>query len=68
MTDKTNREVTDLSREELIRVVERVRDALYRDEHDGALDPDKNWDADTIEAVAQAMIDAGLRPAARPGS
>jgi hypothetical protein len=67
MPPEIKREVSDLSREELVRVVERVRDALHRDEHDGTLDPDKQWDGDTIEAVARAVIDAGLRPAARHG-
>jgi hypothetical protein len=61
------RQPSELSREDLVRVVERVRDALYRDKHDGTLDPDKTWDADTVEAVAQALVDAGLRPAAPPG-
>ena len=67
MTARKNREVSDLSRDELARVVERVRDALYRDEQDGTLDPDKPWDGDTIEVIAQVLIDVGLRPEAVPG-
>jgi hypothetical protein len=47
---------------ELTRIVNRVRDILYLDT--GGYSPDKQWDAETIEAVAGVIEDAGLAPRA----
>ena len=47
----------ELSREELIEIVRAVQNTLWPDG-----DPDHEWDAETIEAVARVLSDAGLMP------
>lgn len=55
--------------EEALAIVNQVRALLFRDVsiHGGAtadlLNPDKEWDGDTIEFVAAVFHDAGLVPA-----
>ena len=53
---------SDLTREELERIVLEVRDILGQDPVAGRLDPDRSWDVRAIEWVAGALEDAGLRP------
>lgn len=46
----------------LLRIVEMVQEALWL-QPDGTWDPDKEWDSDIINEVADALIYEGLRPA-----
>jgi hypothetical protein len=54
----------DLTREELAKIVDDVQTILWFDEeHDGPwANPDKEWDAGTIEEVARVLINFGLEP------
>jgi hypothetical protein len=54
----------DLSREQLVRIVDHVQQVLYLTANGQEMtwNPDKEWDCETIEYVAEAMIDAGLKP------
>lgn len=48
------------------RCLARVRDALWRVDVDGdgasVFDPEKEWDSEVMDEVADALLDAGLRP------
>lgn len=59
------RNVSDLSREELENIVGNVQAILWLDVDRASdnWDPDKSWDSETIEYVADALIRHGLRPA-----
>jgi hypothetical protein len=60
---------SELTREELERMVGRIRDILWRDTATGELDPDRSWDVATIEDVSGVVEDAGLKPdPVRPAS
>jgi hypothetical protein len=54
----------ELSREELVHLVDHVQQVLYLDaDARGMLwNPDKEWDSKTIDYIAAVMIDAGLKP------
>jgi hypothetical protein len=54
----------DLSREQLVQLVDHVQQALYLDADARGMiwNPDKAWDAETTESIAEAMIDVGLKP------
>lgn len=55
----------ELSREELIQVVAAVQQVLWLDHVEGGgfcFLPDKEWESDTIEHVAQVFADHDLRP------
>ena len=59
----------DLTKEQLVAVVERILAALYATEYVDAkgrprlaYDRNKVWGAETIEAVDEALVDAGLAP------
>jgi len=53
-----------LDHDQLIDVVERIQAVLWLDmnERDETWNPDKEWDAETIEKVAHVMAENGLRP------
>ena len=53
---------SDLTREQLENIVVQVRDILWLDAISGQLDPERAWDSETIEWVAGAIEDAGLKP------
>ncbi len=44
----------------LIEFARRVQCALYRDDRTGRFDPEKEWDADTTSAVADALRECGF--------
>lgn len=54
----------DLSRERLVKLVDHVQQILYLDaDADGMIwNPGKEWDSETIDSIAAAMINAGLKP------
>jgi hypothetical protein len=57
------RRLSDLTREELVHIVEQVQSLLYLDTGtagEAFWNPDKNWGSETLEAVA--LADAGLVP------
>ena len=59
------RRPTDLTRKELVHIVEQVQRLLYLDTNaagEAVWDPDKGWDSETLELVAAALADAGLVP------
>ena len=62
VTQITMRSFENCSKEELIGILEHVRDSLYLDSDggDSIYDPGKVWNPDTLDEVAQA-IDA-FRP------
>jgi len=64
-TLKTMRESGDLSYPALVALVTRIQKALYF-EPDGQLNVDKEWDADVMDAVGEAMRNAGLAPERAP--
>jgi hypothetical protein len=53
----------DLTREQLEAAVTEVRNALYLD--DGALNADREWDADACQAVADVLHRHNLAPTVR---
>jgi hypothetical protein len=60
---------SELTREELERIVGRIRDLLLQDPVTGELDPDRSWDVETLEDVSGVVEDAGLKPdPVRPAS
>lgn len=58
------RDPQDMPKSQLEAVVAQIQSILYEDE-DG-WNPDKEWDAGTIEEIDQAMSRRGLRPAEIP--
>jgi len=64
------RHPAELAFDELIQLVTEVRDALYLSvvDDDELLDPDKCWDADTCQQVADAMRRFELVPDAVVGT
>ena len=52
----------ELSRAELVAVVERVQDVLWFDSDANALDPNKEWEVDFLELIAQQMRAYDLDP------
>jgi hypothetical protein len=52
----------ELTNEQLVEMVSAIQSILWR--HGDRWDPDKAWDAETIEYVAGVLEDAGLRPEA----
>ncbi len=57
---------SELSREELESIADQIRDILWRDHRTNELDPDKQWNIETIEYVSGVLEDAGLKPPAPP--
>lgn len=59
------RRVEDLDRDELAKIVNEIRDCLWLT-YDHALgfvfNHDKEWDADTIEAISGVLTDRDLGP------
>ena len=53
---------SDLSRDELERIVREVRDIFWQDPVTGRLDPERSWTVETIEWVSGVIEDAGLKP------
>ena len=53
---------SELTREELERIVGRIRDLLLQDPVTGELDPDRSWDVETLEDVSGVVEHAGLKP------
>ena len=54
----------DLSREQLVELVDRIQQVLYLDADTRGMiwNPDKDWDSDSLDSIAVAMSDAGLKP------
>jgi hypothetical protein len=54
----------DLSRDQLVHLVDHVQQVLFLDADARGMmwNPDKEWDSETIDSIAAAMIDAGLKP------
>jgi hypothetical protein len=56
---------SELTHEELVGVVEQIQQFLYEEiNEEGRMvwNPDKEWDAETLEYVAAVLVDAGLSP------
>jgi hypothetical protein len=51
-----------LTHAELVKLAHRLQGILWGDEDSGKPDPDKEWECDTIEHVADALSDYGLQP------
>jgi hypothetical protein len=62
-------EPNELSREQLINVVTQIRNLLYMDIDPSSdadfLNPEKEWDGETIEYIAGVFEDFNLVPAER---
>ena len=56
------RTIESLSLTELREIVSQIRDALYKDEYDGSLDPNKHWFGDTFEDISRVIAAYGLVP------
>jgi hypothetical protein len=57
---------SNLSKEQLVAIVEQVQAILYQDEDangEAIWTPDKEWDSDTTTEISQALNRRGLRPA-----
>lgn len=54
----------ELSLDQAREIVRKIRDLLWLDLlHDKeSLNPDKEWDSETLDSVAEVMTEAGLRP------
>ena len=54
----------DLPREQLVELVDHIQQVLYLDADARRMiwNPDKEWDADSVDSIAAAMADAGLKP------
>jgi len=50
----------ELSREELVSIVENVRDILFFE--DGELNRDKEWGVDFLDNIAEILDNSGLLP------
>jgi hypothetical protein len=57
MNQTANIEPRDLTREQLLDVVERVREVLWP-----AGNEDESWSPDTLDAVAEVFMAHGLAP------
>ena len=53
---------SELTREQLERIVGQIPIILWLDNRTGVLDPDLSWDCETIEWVSGVMQDARLQP------
>jgi hypothetical protein len=51
----------DLTREELERIVDTVKEKLWLND-EGIWDVDTPWDWNRIETIAEVMADLGMRP------
>ena len=56
------KQVSELAREQLERIVVEIRDILWREPATGRLDPERSWCVETIEWVSGVIEDAGLKP------
>ena len=56
------RDPNTLSQERLAEIVVCIQATLWFDDDADRWDKDREWDPDTIEAVADQLIRAGLRP------
>jgi hypothetical protein len=56
------KQVSELTREQLERIVVEIRDILWREPATGRLDPDRSWTVETTEWVSGVIEDAGLKP------
>ncbi len=59
---------SDLTREELIRLVGQLQAHLYLDMNsagEGFWNPDKDWDSDTLAHLAELLVDVALAPEER---
>lgn len=75
-TDRSSTQVkraTDLSREQLVALVEKVQQALFLEGIEGdddrvrfVFDADKEWDSETLNEIGEAIAEAGLRPEGDP--
>jgi hypothetical protein len=55
----------DRTHDELVAIVEQIQQLLFQDVNDEGTpfwNPDKQWDTETLEYVAAALVDAGLSP------
>jgi len=54
----------ELSREELLEIVEDVQAYMFRDISDDGefLNPDKEWSPDTLDLISETLNQYGLRP------
>ena len=60
------RKVEDLTKEELCEIVQRMQELLYLDNDDGEeyfWNPDKEWDVDFLENIADTLQSYELVPA-----
>jgi hypothetical protein len=56
---------SDLTREQLVAIVEQIQQLLYQDLNGAGKafwNPEKIWDSATIEYVAAVLVEAGLVP------
>lgn len=58
------KKASEPEREELVQIVEQIQSLLYlnADSQGDYWDRHKEWDSDTIEYVANVLVDAGLAP------
>lgn len=59
------RTAKDLPREALERIVDSVQKALWQDQ-DGDWRPDLEWNPNTLDEIAYAMTESGLKPPDEP--
>jgi len=54
----------DLSKKELVELIELIRNRLYLDTHEGKefLNPEKEWDVETIDDVAGILDSFDISP------
>lgn len=51
-----------LTADEMRELLRDIRGVLYADAETGELNPAKQWDSDTIDYVANALVCAGIAP------
>ncbi len=57
--------LSERTREELAEIVEEIRDILWKDPVTGRLDPQRSWNRETIEWIAEVLEEEGLKPGQR---
>ena len=54
--------LSERTRDELAEIIEEICDILWRDPVTGRFDPERSWNSETIEWIADVLEEEGLKP------